>query len=311
MTLSPSQNRLSAEQHTPKAASRTPPTVAARVFLVGCPRSGTTLLQSLLCAHPQVFSVPETHLYSKIPSQSRVLRRLGFARRDAPARFSALLASLGLPRVTVQSPFVRDYLRGLAAALDAATLEAGKTVWLEKTPRHLLFVGSIARALPGAKFVHLVRRGPDVVASLYEVTRDYPEVWGGARSLEACTERWLRDTRLSRRFEGAAGHFTARYEALTADPEGYLRELFAFIGVPSGDAVLAEVLSSYRHAADDVTGGEGWKEGVRGAIRPSRGKFTRLAPERQAYVLGRTRPLERRPNRLSNRPEHRPYRPPP
>ena len=72
--------------------------------------------------------------------------------------------------------------------------------------------------------------------------------------------------------------------------------------VPSGDAVLAEVLSSYRQAADGVTGGEGWKEGVRGAIRPSRGKFSSLAPERQAYVLGRTRPLERRPNR----PEHRP-----
>lgn len=296
MALSPSPNR-SLRRRTAAEAARAAPGVAARVFLVGCPRSGTTLLQSLLCAHPQVFSVPETHFYSLIPSQDRVLRRLGFARRDARARFAALLASLGLPPVTVRSPFVRDYLRGLAAALDAATLKAGKTVWLEKTPRHLLFVGSIARALPGARFIHLVRRGPDVVASLYEVTRDHPEVWGGARSLEACTERWLRDTRLSRRYEGAAGHLTARYEELTADPEGYLRELFAFIGVPSGDAVLEGVLSSYRQSADGVTGGERWKEGVRGAIRPSREKFARFTPERQAYVLGRTRPLEHRSNR--------------
>ena len=283
---------LSPNRHIPKPAPRDLPGVAARVFLVGCPRSGTTLLQSLLCAHPQVFSVPETHLYSKIPSPNRVLRRLGFARRDAPARFSALLASLGLPPVTVRSPFVRDYLRALAGSLDAATLEAGKTVWLEKTPRHLLFVGSIARALPGARFIHLVRRGPDVVASLYEVARDYPEVWGGPRSLEACVERWLRDTAISRRYEARAGHFTVRYEALTGDPEGSLRDLFAFVGAPFSDAQRAAVMAGYAGAAEGVASGEAWKEGVRGAIRPSRGKFSSFTPERQAYVLGRTRRSE-------------------
>ncbi len=287
MALSSSQNR--------PVAAQAAPGIAARIFLVGCPRSGTTLLQSLLCAHPQVFSVPETHFYSLIPSQSRVLRRLGFARRDAPARFSSLLASLGLPSVTVRSPFVRDYLRALAAALDVATLEAGKTVWLEKTPRHLLFVGDIARTLPEAKFVHLVRHGPDVVASLYEVTRDYPEVWGGPRSLEACVERWLRDTAISRRYEGAAGHLTVRYEALTGEPAGSLRDLFAFVGVPFGDAQRAAVMADYADAAESVSSGEAWKASVRGAIRPSRGKFSSFTPERQAYVLGRTRRFEAAP----------------
>lgn len=294
---------LSAARNRPvrNAEAQNPPAVAARVFLVGCPRSGTTLLQSLLCAHPQVFSVPESHFYSKIPSANRVLRRSGFARRDAPVRFSALLESLGLPPVEVRSPFVRDYLRGLAAALDRATLEAGKRIWLEKTPRHLLFVGDIAHALPGSRFIHLLRCGPDVVASLYEVTRDYPEVWGGPRSLEACVERWLRDTAISRRYEGAAGHFTARYEALTADPEGYLRELFAFIGAPAGDAVLAEVLSSYQRSAAGVTGGERWKEGVCGVIRPNREKFARLTPERRAYVSRRTRPFDAASGSLGGR----------
>lgn len=288
MALSRLQNRYT-------AATKDTPAVAARIFLVGCPRSGTTLLQSLLCAHPQVFSVPETHLYSLIPSPNRVLRRLGFARRDAPARFSALLASLGLPPVTVRSPFVRDYLRALAAALDRATLAAGKTVWLEKTPRHLLFIDTIARTLPGAKFVHLVRRGPDVVASLYEVTRDYPEVWGGPRSLEACVERWLRDTAISRRYENRVGHFTVRYEALAEDPEGILRDLFAFVGVSYGDAQRAAVMTGYAGAAEGVAGGEAWKASVRGAIRPRRGKFSSFTPERQAYVLGRTRHFEAAP----------------
>ena len=34
-----------------------------RIFIVGCPRSGTTLLQSLLAAHPQIHSFPETHFF--------------------------------------------------------------------------------------------------------------------------------------------------------------------------------------------------------------------------------------------------------
>ncbi|MGL4503377.1 MAG: sulfotransferase family protein, partial [Planktothrix sp.] len=41
-----------------------------RIFLVGCPRSGTTLLQSLLAAHPQIASFPESHFFQSLaPAQ--------------------------------------------------------------------------------------------------------------------------------------------------------------------------------------------------------------------------------------------------
>ena len=58
------------------------------------------------------------------------------------------------------------------------------------------------------------------------------------------------------------------------------------------DAQRADVMAGYADAAVGVANGEAWKASVRGAIRPSRGKFSSFTPERQAYVLGRTRRVE-------------------
>ena len=41
----------------------------ARVFIVGCPRSGTTLLQAMLASHETVYSFPETHFFKKYPGE--------------------------------------------------------------------------------------------------------------------------------------------------------------------------------------------------------------------------------------------------
>lgn len=260
--------------------------LTTRLFLVGCPRSGTTLLQSLLAAHPAVFSVPESHLYPQLLSPNRVLRRLGVARRDAPQRFSGLLSTLGLPAATPRGVFVRFYLQRLAQALDEATLAAGKTVWLEKTPRHLYYVADVARALPDAKFIHLLRGGSDVVASLYEVTRSHPEVWGGARSIDSCIARWVKDVGVSRRYLGHPDHFVLHYEALTRDPETCLRELFAFVGVP----FEASVLTDYRQASSRVVApGEAWKAAVQGDIKTAPSRKTIFTLEEQAYIRERTR----------------------
>lgn len=279
--------QLSALQNKPALPSE----IAARLFLVGCPRSGTTLLQGLLSAHPQVFSVPESHLYAKLLSSNRFLRRLGFARRDAPERFEALLASLGLPSAYFRSATVRAYLLRLAEELDRATFADGKTVWLEKTPRHLYYTSDIARALPDAKFIHLLRNGHNVVASLYEVTHAYPAVWGGARSVDSCIERWVKDTELSLSYEGNPNHLLVRYETLTENPEACLRRIFDFIGLPFSSAVHRD----YRGAAQRVTApGEVWKRSAQRSIEPtSHRKFIQLfTPEKQAYILERTRPHE-------------------
>lgn len=266
-----------------------PKNITARLFLVGCPRSGTTLLQSLLSAHPQVFSVPESHLYSRVSSRNRLLRRLGMARRDAPEIFSRILVSSGLPPAKPRGVTVNFYLRRLAEALDKATLAEGKTVWLEKTPRHLYYLSDISRTLPSAKFIHILRNGSDVVASLYETTHQYPGLWGGERSIDSCIDRWIKDIALSSQYQGKRNHLIVRYEELIEDPETSLRKLLVFVDIPFAKSILTD----YRYASRKVVASsEAWKASVQDRIQDTRNcKFRRVfAPEKQAYILKRIQP---------------------
>ena len=58
-----------------------------RIFLVGCPRSGTTLLQSLLAAHPDITSFPESHFFRHLIDNRRWLHRtFGIASKRARTR---------------------------------------------------------------------------------------------------------------------------------------------------------------------------------------------------------------------------------
>lgn len=256
--------------------------------MVGCPRSGTTLTQSLLTAHPQVFSVPESHLYTRLSSRNRLLRRLGFARWDAPESFARLTCALGLPEKKPRGLTTRFYLEQFARLLDVQALAADKSVWLEKTPRHLYHLPEIERTLARAKFIHVLRDGADVVASLFEVTQQHPEIWGGARSLDACIARWNKDVALSLRYQGHPNHFFVHYEELTARPEETVRKIVAFVGLP----FAPEVLETYRQASERVIApGEAWKRSVGGRIHATgHQKLGRLfSPARQAYILERTR----------------------
>jgi hypothetical protein len=150
-------------------AKQEPPIL--RLFLVGCPRSGTTLLQSLVAAHPQVASFPESHFFTRIISSRPVLRHLGLASLRARPQFTLLLDLLGRPELRTCLPRLavspRQYARAFTTVLDTVAREQHKQAWLEKTPRHLEYIDDISALVSNAKFIHLIRNGADVVASLY------------------------------------------------------------------------------------------------------------------------------------------------
>jgi hypothetical protein len=100
--------------------------------------------------------------------------------------------------------------------LDKLTLAQGKSVWLEKTPGHLYYIDDLERYIPEVKFIHLVRNGADVVASLYEVTNQYPQEWGGAYHIEQCIRTWNQAVKLTEEHLGKENHIgvgKANYEA--------------------------------------------------------------------------------------------------
>lgn len=242
-----------------------------RVFIVGFPRSGTTLLQSLLAAHPDVYSLPETFFFQKLVSANRLERLGGRAGRDAGAVLESLSEfGLAVPeessadRVAVGS--ARRIARRFTTSLDAAAASNGAACWIEKTPMHLHRVRYIERYVPNATFVHMVRSGLPAIASLYVVTKQHPEKWDGARSPHDCLERWRGDLRLTRACVGRPRHHFVSYERLVADTREVVERVYRELRLPVDEALLDRVLREYGSRSRDLIRDEPWKAGVSTAI---------------------------------------------
>lgn len=261
-----------------------------RVFLVGCARSGTTLLQSVLASHPAVASYPESHFFRRLMPSERWRWWAGLPSPRARPQLEKFLVELAHPSAPRALPRTlilrRQYVSFFLGLLDRLTREEEKAIWIEKTPSHLWHLDQIERHVPGAKFIHILRNGADVVASLYEVTQRYPHDWGGSRPLDECIDRWIKDASISRRYAGRENHFLVRYEALVDDPPRVLGELCSFLGI----AYRSEMVGDRRRVVERVVlDSEPWKGNTRASIRrqPTR-KFEELfTEEEQRYVLTR------------------------
>lgn len=263
-------------------------TVSGRFFLVGCPRSGTTLLQSLLAAHPNIHSFPESHFFpSLLKDRKRLYQKLKLSSSAATHRLKDFLAELERKDLYQAVPsnaiFEWQHTRAFIRILDALTEEENKSSWLEKTPRHLHYIDDIQRLVPNAKFIHIIREGKDVVASVYEVTHKYPEVWGGARNIDTCIQRWGSDFKISQRYSHQPNHYLVSYERLTNNIQNELEALCDFLNIE----FEATMLKNYRTVAQNVSlTNEPWKVSNRDDIRTRKAdKFSKLfSLEEQNYI---------------------------
>lgn len=204
-----------------------------RIFVVGCPRSGTTLAQALVASRPDLVTFPETHFFADLAPRWWVGRLVGLASPRGRRRLERVASELNMEVNTSPWPLstFRDLARKFVRLLDTyASTHDGKG-WVEKTPNHLGRIGLIEKHVPGARFCHVLRRGPDVVASMFRVTRRHPDGWGGPRSLSRCIRRWVDDVEVSLSYRDQAGHVCLRYEELTEEPEEIVREVWGALGL--------------------------------------------------------------------------------
>jgi hypothetical protein len=262
-----------------------------RLFLVGCPRSGTTWLQSLLAAHSQVVSFPESHFYNTMTTSRFGLHRLGLASPRTRKKFSGFLKLIGHPELQGYRPFFalsrRQYSRAFIAVLDAVARQQNKQAWLEKTPRHLHYIDDICAFVPESQFIHLIRNGEDVVASLYDVVQQHPERWPSMPpgNVGRCVDRWVQSIQLSRRYVGQSHHMMVRYEHIVEAPDEVIQRLCKFIGIP----YEARMLECYGdHATPLVLPFETWKQSVWRAIASGhQRKFDQLFDDAQKRHISR------------------------
>lgn len=202
-------------------------TSAEPLFVVGAPRSGTTLLRYVLDAHESFACPPETKF---IP-----------ALRDALARSQVgpALRSLGLSEREVD----RHARRFVAGILDAYAERRGKRRWADKTPNNAFALDFIDRVFTEEPLYCFVVRHPfDAVQSMDESFSHGPSpdpdvarfVAEHGRTKTGFARLW--DDVNRRLLAFAAGRerrvHRVRYEDVVADPRATLSALFAFLGEP-------------------------------------------------------------------------------
>jgi hypothetical protein len=277
------------------SSGQTAAAIAGRLFVVGCARSGTALLESFLAAHPAVLSFPETAVFARLLAgrqEGRSGPALPELRLQAGrARVTALLDALQRPDLEGLMPgpdaSVAAIARGFVAVLDRMALDQGKRWWVEKTPGNLAVVREIAHLVPGAKFISILRDGRQNVASLHDMALRYPDTWWALfRDLDRAIERWNTALRQTRRLRDVPEVLLVRYERLISETEAVVEEMCRFTGLPFS----REMIDRRAEAARTVVAtGAPWEAEALAEMRPAaEDKFNKLfSAEQKAYIESR------------------------
>ncbi|MGI9019983.1 MAG: sulfotransferase family protein [Solirubrobacterales bacterium] len=203
-------------------------------FIVGVPRSGTTMLRLMLDAHPEMAIPPETYFVTNLieagdggagaEQLANVL--VGHRRWDDlgidEGELRSRLAAIGRPSGG-------DAVR---TAFELYAESRGKPRWGDKTPAYLTNLAEIHGALPEVRVVHIIRDGRDVVLSVMRMPEpDRPLRRPDTIGLAA--KRWSKRIERARRQAERLPHYMeVRYEDLVTDPEPVLRSVCEFVELP-------------------------------------------------------------------------------
>jgi len=247
------------------------------VFLIGCARSGTSILGEALAAHPSVAYLfeasriwnelvpprPDHRLVAADATREvalEIYRALAEAHEEVRAAAGDATRGAhpeGIPPRGVRREAVTG--QGAAAGGAAGKARIADDTLLEKNPKHVIRIPFLDALFPHARFVHIIRDGRDTTASL--MFRNRGDRWGhleipGWRDLLAaypkanhirCAHQWRDSVRLARADAAGLGpgrYLEVRYEDLLRDPSRIAGGLLEFLGLaphPSVDAFLPKI----------------------------------------------------------------------
>jgi Sulfotransferase family len=217
-----------------------PPADRRFLFVVGAARSGTTWLQNLLGAVPEIVTPQELHLFTEfIPIwQRRWSERL-------PGEKNEWSRYIGLPSVMTEEDFYA-LMRGVIEQIYAkvAELKPSAHVVLDKSPANIGQLPLIQHYLPDARVVHVIRDGRDVVTSRIRASKGFASGWASS-SVEREARQWRWPLDAARQFAGP--HYREiRFEELRS-PDGpeALHRVFAFAGVEVDVEACAALLERF------------------------------------------------------------------
>lgn len=211
------------------------------VFLVGCERSGTTLLRAILSAHSELAIPGESYfIIEMLRCRSRYEREGHLNQERFVNDLSAhrWFARWSLPVTHIERALERrrprDVPGALRAVFEAYAESQGKARYGDKTPRYVLELPLLAESFPEARFIHIIRDGRDVALSLVERTHRRPNSVGEAAMF------YRRAVSLGRRAGRTLGsrYMEVCYEQLVETPATVTSQICEFVGLEYEDRML-------------------------------------------------------------------------
>lgn len=213
------------------------------IFIVGCPRSGTTLLQLMLHAHPDIAIPPENRFVLEVYDQRaefgdlreadnrRELADFIVKRRRSKLRDFGVSGKQMRQQIVAAPPTVGA---AVGTVLQSYAARFGARRWGDKRPAYIQRLGVVTRLFPDAQIIHIIRDGRDCVSSLKRMPW-----WQGNSIVSIWTWRTavIKGRRAAAKLADDA-YIEVRYEDLVTDPETQLRRLCTFLGERFFDAML-------------------------------------------------------------------------
>ncbi len=199
------------------------------IFILGFPRSGTTLVEQTLSSHPQIAAGDELPLIAEI---TEIMPRLF----ESPLGYPEALAELWMADHREGLNDLRDhYLRRVR---QLGIVEPGSAWFTDKMPLNETHLGLIALLFPAAPLIHVLRHPLDVVLSVF--SNNLTHGFFCSYDLESAARHYvlIMDLVEHYRREMALRYLPIHYEAIVDDQEASVRQMLAFIGAPFDERCL-------------------------------------------------------------------------
>jgi hypothetical protein len=180
------------------------------IFIVGAPRSGTSMLHWALAQHPNLWGSAESDFLSTVIDGVNQAFQNGTQYGEHH----------WLVKEDVSRP---EFLRFIGEGLNAMyQSRSGGLRWIEQTPHYLLHYSSLEAMFPGAKFIHITRDGRHTVNSMQEKFG-----WSFIKSMK--NWRQLVEAGQAIKQSNRENFLQIKYESVIRNPEKNIRKLFDFI----------------------------------------------------------------------------------
>jgi hypothetical protein len=223
------------------------------VFIVGCPRSGTTWLQKLLASHPKVRTGEESHFLSQYAGpQLRFWNTHKIDQSNAQIRHAVGPAAYF--RDEEFFAIMEDFLAALLRPM-VDGLEPGE-IFIEKTPSHALYISEIKQLLPNSRIINILRDPRAVVASLLAAARTWGAEWA-PNDPSIAAAMWVQHVQAVREAANelsSCDFYELSYEMLWQFPKEILKDVAEFLGLVWSEHSICEAIRKNRANAIETNG---------------------------------------------------------